>query len=101
LSIEWLESEIFETKKEETGLLRKFDGILVPGGFGKRGSEGIIRAINFVRKRNIPFLGICFGFQLAIVEFARNQCGIIDATSENSILKRTIQWSNSCQNRRM
>lgn len=82
LSIEWIESEIFETKKEETELLRKFDGILVPGGFGKRGSEGIIRAINFVRKQNIPFLGICFGFQLAIVEFARNQCGITDATSE-------------------
>ncbi|MDI9645607.1 MAG: CTP synthase (glutamine hydrolyzing) [Archaeoglobales archaeon] len=57
------------------------DGILVPGGFGKRGAEGKIRAIKYARENNIPFLGICFGFQLAIVEFARNVAGIKDANS--------------------
>ena len=61
--------------------LRKFDGILVPGGFGSRGSEGIINSCNFARVNDIPFLGICFGFQLAIVEYARNVCKLADANS--------------------
>jgi CTP synthase len=82
LSVEWIESEIFERKENKTKLLKNFDGILVPGGFGIRGSEGIMQATNFVRKQNIPFLGICFGFQLALLEFARNQCDLPDATSE-------------------
>jgi CTP synthase len=54
---------------------------LIPGGFGKRGSEGIIKAANFARLENIPYLGICFGFQLAIVAFARNVCGLDNADS--------------------
>jgi CTP synthase len=54
---------------------------LIPGGFGKRGSEGIINAANFARLENIPYLGICFGFQLAIVAFARNACGLDNADS--------------------
>ena len=61
--------------------LREFDGILVPGGFGSRGSEGIINSCNFARVNDVPFLGICFGFQLAIVEFARNVCKLTDANS--------------------
>jgi len=82
LSVQWIESELFETGKGELKMLKNFDGILVPGGFGMRGSEGIMEATNFVRTQNIPFLGICFGFQLAILEFAKHQCGIPDATSE-------------------
>lgn len=82
LSVQWIESELFERGKGELKMLKNFDGILVPGGFGMRGSEGIMEATNFVRTQNIPFLGICFGFQLAILEFAKHQCGIPDATSE-------------------
>ncbi len=61
--------------------LKNVDGILVPGGFGTRGVEGKIAAIKFARERQIPFFGICFGMQLAAIEFARNVCGIQDATS--------------------
>jgi CTP synthase len=82
LSVEWIESKLFEGSENKTKLIKNFDGILVPGGFGIRGSEGIMEATNFVRKQNIPFLGICFGFQLALLEFARNQCDLPDATSE-------------------
>ena len=89
LDIKWIDSEEFEDNgkgKRKTAdnnlvYLRKFDGILVPGGFGKRGSEGIINVINFARDENIPYLGICFGFQLAISEFARNVCNLKDASS--------------------
>jgi CTP synthase len=56
-------------------------GIIVPGGFGSRGAEGKIKAINYARENNVPFLGLCFGMQLAVMEFARNVCGIEDANS--------------------
>ena len=59
--------------------LKNFHGIIIPGGFGKRGVEGKIKAINFVRKNNIPFLGLCYGMQLATIEFARNVCNLPDA----------------------
>jgi CTP synthase len=62
-------------------MLKNFEGILAPGGFGTRGSEGIISAANFARANNIPYLGICFGFQLAIVAFARYVCKLTDANS--------------------
>lgn len=62
-------------------LLGKVDGILVPGGFGTRGVEGKITAIKYAREKQIPFFGICFGMQLSAIEFARNVCGIKDATS--------------------
>lgn len=82
LEVTWIDSEKFDTNsKEKILLLNKFDGILIPGGFGKRGSEGIINVANFAREANIPFLGICFGFQLSIVSFARNVCGIDNANS--------------------
>ncbi len=61
--------------------LKDASGILIPGGFGKRGTEGKIAAINFARKNNIPFLGICFGMQMAVIEFARNKLNIKNATS--------------------
>jgi CTP synthase len=83
VEVEWIESESLEEEGGEKKLdcLKKFDGILIPGGFGKRGSEGIIKAANFARLENIPYLGICFGFQLAIVAFARNVCGLDNADS--------------------
>ena len=61
--------------------LKDISGILIPGGFGKRGTEGKIAAIRHARKNKIPFLGICFGMQMAIIEFARNQLNIKNATS--------------------
>ena len=82
VEVEWIDSEKLE--KESTNLDEVFkgiNGILVPGGFGSRGIEGKIKAINYARVNNIPFLGICLGMQLAVIEFARNVCGIKDATS--------------------
>jgi CTP synthase len=69
------------TDKTVQSLLGKVDGILVPGGFGTRGVEGKITAIKYAREKQKPFFGICFGMQLAAIEFARNVCGIKDATS--------------------
>ncbi len=77
--ITWLNAESYEKDSENLKELKKFDGVIVPGGFGKRGVEGKIKAINFVRKNNIPFLGLCYGLQLATIEFARNVCGLSDA----------------------
>ncbi len=80
VNINWVDSEkVTEENVEE--LLAGSDGILVPGGFGDRGIEGKIVAINYARTRNIPFLGLCLGMQLAIVEFARNVVGYKDAHS--------------------
>ena len=62
-------------------MFKDCSGILVPGGFGSRGIEGKIKAINYARVNDIPFLGICLGMQLAVIEFARNVCGITDANS--------------------
>ncbi|MEM1578059.1 MAG: CTP synthase (glutamine hydrolyzing) [Archaeoglobaceae archaeon] len=73
----WIDSERVEKENPELN----YDGILIPGGFGKRGAEGKIRAINYARTKNVPFLGICFGFQLAVVEFARDVCGFKNANS--------------------
>ncbi len=78
VSIIWLDSEEFE-RFEEVEV--ECDGILVPGGFGSRGAEGKIKAIQYARENDVPFLGICFGFQLAVVEFARNVVGLEDANS--------------------
>lgn len=69
------------TDKTVHPLLGKVDGILVPGGFGTRGVEGKITAIKYAREKRVPFFGICFGMQLSAIEFARNVCGIKDATS--------------------
>ncbi len=80
LEIDWIETEAFENNTESTSLLSKYDGVLVPGGFGSRGTEGKIAAIKFSRENNLPYLGICLGFQLAIVDFARS-IGLKDANS--------------------
>ena len=72
VEIDWVETELFENDPQKTGLLSEYDGILIPGGFGARGTEGKIKAIEYARENNIPFLGICFGFQLAVVEYSRH-----------------------------
>ncbi|AIF83979.1 CTP synthase [Candidatus Nitrososphaera evergladensis SR1] len=82
VEIDWIDSEKFENGGEKKiASLKEYQGVLAPGGFGKRGSEGIISAANFARENNIPYLGICFGFQLAIVAFARHVCGMAGANS--------------------
>lgn len=73
------------TPKNAKSLLGEAQGILVPGGFGTRGVEGKIAAIQFAREKKVPFFGICFGMQLAAIEFARNVCGITDATSREFV----------------
>jgi CTP synthase len=80
VDLEFIETDDFEKDPSKVRVLSRFDGVLVPGGFGSRGSEGKIKAIEYARTHNIPFLGICFGFQLAVVEFARS-IGIEDAGS--------------------
>lgn len=81
VDIDWIEAEIFEEDPEKLKLLSDYGGVLVPGGFGTRGAEGKIAAINYARVNKIPFLGLCFGFQLAAVEFARNVTGLSRANS--------------------
>ncbi|OPX80200.1 MAG: CTP synthase [Methanosaeta sp. PtaB.Bin039] len=78
--ITWIDAEELEAGAPEI-VLRDFDGILVPGGFGSRGTEGKIKAITYARERKVPYLGICFGMQLAVIEFARNVCGLENASS--------------------
>ncbi len=80
VNIEWVETDDFEKQPEKVRLLSRFGGVLVPGGFGARGAEGKILAIEYSRSHNIPFLGICYGFELAIVEYARH-IGIAGASS--------------------
>ncbi len=80
VEIVYVDSEEVEAKGPEA-LLAEADGILVPGGFGKRGTEGKIQAVRFARERKIPFLGICLGMQMAVVEFARNVAGLKGANS--------------------
>jgi len=79
INLKWIDSEKIED--EGTGMLEGSHGILIPGGFGARGSEGKIMAAKYAREHNVPFLGVCFGFQLAVVEFARNVLGYEDANS--------------------
>jgi CTP synthase len=80
VNIKWVDSELV-TDENAAEILGGVDGILVPGGFGDRGIEGKIKAITYAREHNIPFLGLCLGMQLAIVEFARNVLGYHDAHS--------------------
>jgi CTP synthase len=79
--ITYIEAEKLEKDPKCLDELKAFDGIFVPYGFGPRGTEGKMAAIKFARENNVPFLGICYGFQLAVVEFARHVCGLKDANS--------------------
>ena len=81
IDINWVDSEQLEKETNLDKVFKNTKGILVPGGFGSRGIEGKIMAINYARTHDIPFLGICLGMQLAVIEFARNVCGIDDASS--------------------
>lgn len=79
--IKWVHADEEVEKFEAENYLNDVDGILIPGGFGDRGVEGKIKAIKYARENNIPFLGLCLGLQCAVIEFARNVCGINDANS--------------------
>jgi len=81
IKIEWIDAKIFERNKDKIKILKNYKGIIVPGGFGGSGVEGKIKAIEFARKNNIPYLGLCYGLQLAVVEFARNVCNMKDANT--------------------
>jgi CTP synthase len=85
LELNWVEAEGLETAdkadKSYEAQLETYDGILVPGGFGKRGIEGMLKAIQYAREQQVPYFGICLGMQTACIEFARNVCGLADANS--------------------
>ena len=80
VKLDWIDSEIFE-QEDAVQRLEHVHGILVPGGFGERGAEGKIEAVRFARERNVPYFGICFGMQLAVIEAARNMAGLAGANS--------------------
>jgi len=80
VNMDWIDSEIFESD-DTVEQLNGVHGILVPGGFGERGAEGKVSAVRFARERSIPYFGICFGMQMAVIEAARNMAGIKDASS--------------------
>jgi CTP synthase len=85
LNLTWVEAEGLENKdsasRDYEVQLEGFDGILVPGGFGKRGIDGMLNAIRYAREKKVPYFGICLGMQTACIEFARNVCGLEDADS--------------------
>jgi CTP synthase len=82
VKVNWIDAELFEQPESDVAAaLEPMDAILVPGGFGERGSEGKIAAVKFARERGVPFFGICLGMQMACIEAARNTAGIADATS--------------------
>ena len=100
VNIKWLDSELFEDP-EAVLQLEPMHGILVPGGFGARGSEGKIAAVKFARERKVPYFGICFGMQMAVIECARNLAGIPGATTsefgpaESPIVGLMTEWTRN------
>jgi CTP synthase len=85
LEVNWIEAEGLEAAdkadKSYEAQLEEYDGLLVPGGFGKRGNDGMLRAIQYAREKQVPYFGICLGMQTACIEYARNVCGLADANS--------------------
>ena len=81
VEIDWLDSKKFEDNKKNLDALKDYDGIIVPGGFGSSGVEGKILAANFARVHKIPYLGLCYGLQMAVIEFARNVCRLKNANT--------------------
>ena len=77
--LSWIDAEVFEKDNSQVEQLQNYDGIVVPGGFGSRGIEGIIKAIRFAREKKIPYLGLCYGMQLMVIEFARHVAGLRNA----------------------
>jgi len=100
--LNWIDSEIFE-REDAVNHLENVNGILVPGGFGERGSAGKIAAVTFARERHIPYFGICFGMQMAVIEAARNLAGIAGASStefgpcEHAVVGLMTEWMNGNQ----
>jgi CTP synthase len=101
--INWLDSEIFEKEEEALHHLEEVNGILVPGGFGERGSEGKIKAAGFARTRQVPYFGICFGMQMAVIEAARSLGGLEGADStefgpcEDPVVGLMTEWTKGNQ----
>jgi len=100
INLEFVDSELFETGDLDG--LKHFDAILVPGGFGKRGTEGKIAAIRYARENKVPYLGICLGMQLAVIEYARHVAGMSDASStefdpetEHPVVALITEWLDS------
>lgn len=85
VEVEWIESDSLEEGKPAESFLQGFHALIVAPGFGARGVEGKIRAIQYARENKLPYLGICFGLQMAVIEFARNVCGLKDANSEEVV----------------
>jgi CTP synthase len=77
----WLNSTDFEKNPAKLKELKKYDGIVVPGGFGARGVEGILSSVKFARENKIPYLGLCYGMQMMVIEYARNVLGLKDANT--------------------
>ncbi len=108
VKLDWIESEVFE-KEDPAPFLEKVHGILVPGGFGERGSEGKILAARFARERQVPYFGICFGMQMACIEAARSLAGIENASStefgptEQPVVGLMTEWlkGNMLEKRQM
>jgi CTP synthase len=81
IEIDWIDAKRFEKDEKELQILKDYAGIIVPGGFGSSGVEGKILAAKFARENNLPFLGLCYGMQIAVVEYARNVCGMKGANT--------------------
>jgi len=81
VNTDWIETTDLENKDFDLNQISQADGVIIPGGFGTRGAEGKIKVIQELREKNIPFLGLCYGLQLAVVEYARNICGLENANS--------------------
>jgi len=81
IEIDWVDAELLTTKAETIKQLQNADGIIVPGGFGDRGIEGMILACQYARENNVPYFGICLGMQISIIEYARHVLGLTDANS--------------------
>ncbi len=96
--LDWVDSQVFETP-DAVARLEGVHGILVPGGFGERGTPGMIAAVRFARERRVPFFGICFGMQMAVIECARNMAGLDDASSsefgpcETPVVGLLTEWA--------
>ncbi len=97
----WLDSKDFEKDKKNLFQLKKLDGVVVPGGFGRSGVEGKILAVQYCRENKIPYLGLCYGLQMAVIEYARNVCGIkkansleIDETTEHPVITILPEQAN-------
>ena len=99
VKIQYIDSEKLETEEDVNAILSGLDAILVPGGFGLRGVEGKIRAVQYAREHKVPYLGICLGMQVAVIEFARHKAGLSDAhstefvaTTKNPVIGLITEW---------